>query len=151
MISANLEGKALGDAMAEIEGHIGSMNLPADYRFEFIGRAKTMAEATANFVIGFALSFLLMYMVLAGQFESFLHPITILLALPLTIPFALMSLLLLRTNLDIYAMFGLFMLFGSSRRTASSRSTTRTPCARKEWPSTTPSWPPTARACGPSS
>ena len=112
VIAANLDGKALGDAVVELSRHIESLNLPAEYRYEFIGRAKTLAEATLNFIIAFALSFLFMYMILAGQFESFLHPITILLALPLTIPFALLSLLFLDTNLDIYAMFGLFMLFG---------------------------------------
>jgi HAE1 family hydrophobic/amphiphilic exporter-1 len=51
-------------------------------------------------------------MILAAQFESLIHPISILSALPLTIPCAIFSLILLRTNLDIFAMLGLFMLFG---------------------------------------
>ena len=89
-----------------------TLDLPADYRWEFIGQAKNLNDTMANFVIAFALAFLFMYMILAAQFESLVHPITILLALPLTIPFAILSLILLRTNLDIYAMFGLFMLFG---------------------------------------
>jgi HAE1 family hydrophobic/amphiphilic exporter-1 len=71
-----------------------------------------LGESNNAFVIAFVASFLFMYMILAAQFESFIHPITILLALPLTVPFAILSLLMLRTNLDIYAMFGLFMLFG---------------------------------------
>ncbi len=104
VISANLDNKPLGDAVGELTARVRSMSLPADYHFEFIGRAKTLAEATTAFVVAFALSFLFMYMILAAQFESFLHPITILLSLPLTIPFAFLSLILLRTNLDIYAM-----------------------------------------------
>lgn len=113
VITANLEGnKALGDAVKELSTLVDSMNLPADYRYEFLGRAKVMGESNQNFLIAFLTSFLFMYMILAAQFESFVHPITILLALPLTLPFALISLILLKTNLNIYAMFGLFMLFG---------------------------------------
>ena len=112
VISANLEGRALGDAVAELGAHVSRMQLPADYRYEFIGQAKMLSESNSNFVVAFVLSFLFMYMILAAQFESFIHPVTILLALPLTIPFAMLSLILLRTDLDIYATFGLFMLFG---------------------------------------
>ncbi|MCR4414758.1 MAG: efflux RND transporter permease subunit [Thermoguttaceae bacterium] len=113
VITANLEGgKALGDAVRDLSQFVDSMNLPADYHYEFIGRAKAMGESNQNFLIAFLTAFLFMYMILAAQFESFVHPITILLALPLTLPFALVSLILLRTNLNLYAMFGLFMLFG---------------------------------------
>ncbi len=112
VISANLDNLALGDAVATLGSHVREMGLPSDLRWEFIGQAKTMSESNSNFIIAFALSFLFMYMILAAQFESFVHPITIMLGLPLTIPFALLSLLMLRTNLDVYAMFGLFMLFG---------------------------------------
>lgn len=112
VVSANLEGKALGDGVDDLAAFVKTLDLPADYRWEFIGQAKNLNDTMANFVIAFALAFLFMYMILAAQFESLVHPITILRALPLTIPFAILSLILLRTNLDIYAMFGLFMLFG---------------------------------------
>ncbi len=112
VVSANLEGKALGEGVDELAAFVRTLDLPADYRWEFIGQAKNLNDTMANFVIAFGLAFLFMYMILAAQFESLVHPITILLALPLTIPFAVLSLILLRTNLDIYAMFGLFMLFG---------------------------------------
>jgi HAE1 family hydrophobic/amphiphilic exporter-1 len=86
--------------------------MPPDYRYEFLGEAKLMADSNSNFAMAFLLAFIFMYMILAAQFESLVHPVTILMAVPLTVPFALVSLLILRTPLDIYAMIGLFMLFG---------------------------------------
>jgi HAE1 family hydrophobic/amphiphilic exporter-1 len=113
VVTANLaDNKALGDAVKDLSAYVKSMELPAEYRGEFLGRAKTLSESNLGFLVAFLMSFLFMYMILGAQFESFIHPITILLALPLTLPFAIISLMLLRTNLDIYAMFGLFMLFG---------------------------------------
>jgi HAE1 family hydrophobic/amphiphilic exporter-1 len=112
VISSNLQGRDMSGAIADLTTYLESMNLPAEYRYEYIGRAKMLKESNANFALGFLLAFLFMYMILAAQFESLVHPISILAALPLTIPFAVVSLILLQTNLDIFAMLGLFMLFG---------------------------------------
>jgi len=112
VVLANLKGIALGEAITDVGQFVKTLDLPPGYSHEFIGRAKLLAESNTNFLIAFFLSFLFMYMVLAAQFESLVHPITIMMALPLTLPFAFLSLFLLRTDFDIYAVFGLFMLFG---------------------------------------
>jgi HAE1 family hydrophobic/amphiphilic exporter-1 len=88
------------------------MGMPPEYRFEFLGNAKLLKQSNDNFLLGFLLAAVFMYMILAAQFESLVHPVSILSALPLTVPFAVLSLILLRTSLDIFAMLGLFMLFG---------------------------------------
>jgi HAE1 family hydrophobic/amphiphilic exporter-1 len=112
-ILANLlPGVPLGDAVAHTERVAQQLDLPALYNLQWSGRAKGLEESSRNFALAFALSFLFMYMVLAAQFESFLHPIAILLALPLTVPFALLSLVLLGEPLNIYSTLGLFMLLG---------------------------------------
>ncbi len=112
-VQANLApGLALGNALPELEGFVADLNLTPEYRYEFLGEAKLMKDSNSNFALAFLLAFVFMYMILAAQFESLVHPVTILLAVPLTLPFALLSLLLLRTPLDVYAMIGLFMLFG---------------------------------------
>jgi HAE1 family hydrophobic/amphiphilic exporter-1 len=88
------------------------IGLPPDYQLIASGRAKTQAESNAAFFVALILSLVFMYMILAAQFESFVHPITILLAVPLTIPFALLSLIVLGQALTIYSILGVFLLFG---------------------------------------
>ncbi len=88
------------------------MDLPPQYSYVFTGQAKTLGETGHYFLIAFGLSITFMYLILAAQFESWLQPIAILMALPVTIPFGMLSLVLFRTPMDLYAMFGLFMLVG---------------------------------------
>ncbi len=112
-VTCNLApGIPLGNVLPIINAKVKSLGMPPEYQTEQLGEAKLMADSDSNFTLAFALAFLFMYMILAAQFESFVHPLTILMAVPLTVPFALVSLLILQTPLDIYAMIGLFMLFG---------------------------------------
>jgi HAE1 family hydrophobic/amphiphilic exporter-1 len=112
-VTANLApGAVLGKELPALAEVVKGLDMPPEYRFEFLGEAKLMADSNSNFALAFLLAFAFMYMILAAQFESLVQPVTILMAVPLTLPFALLSLLLLRTALDVYAMIGLFMLFG---------------------------------------
>jgi hydrophobic/amphiphilic exporter-1 (mainly G- bacteria), HAE1 family len=111
-VLGNPEGIALGDAVDRAEKILKRMNLPPQYSYIFTGQAKTLGETGYYFLIAFTLSITFMYLILAAQFESWLQPIAILMALPVTIPFGMLSLVLFRTPMDLYAMFGLFMLVG---------------------------------------
>ena len=111
-LAASLAGKALGDAMEDVRQAVREASLPAGYSVLFTGRAKTLQETGQNFLLAFGLAMIFMYMILAAQFENLIHPIAILLAVPLSLPFALITMIALNEPLNIYAIFGLFMLFG---------------------------------------
>ena len=105
-------GYPLADAVQNVKDVLKKMNLPPEYQVIFTGRAKQLVETFQNFLIAFGLAMVFMYMILAAQFEHFVHPVSILLAVPLSLPFALLTMLVLHEPLNIYAIFGLFMLFG---------------------------------------
>jgi HAE1 family hydrophobic/amphiphilic exporter-1 len=111
-LGANITDMGLGDAMTIVRRIAREMELPAGYEVVFTGRAKTLQETMQNFLVAFGLAMIFMYMILAAQFENFLQPISILLAVPLSLPFALLTMIALNEPLNIYAIFGLFMLFG---------------------------------------
>lgn len=110
-IFADLEGKTLGEVIGQTR-KIVEETLPSGYSIEFAGQAETMAETFQSIVFAFLLTIVITYMVLASQFESFIHPFTIMLALPLSIIGALGFLFLTANTINIMSLIGMLMLIG---------------------------------------
>ena len=112
------QGAAATVAQAQFEAAAKELNLPPDYVVVKGGNSKELARTLRGFAIAFALSFIFMYIVLAMQFESFLHPLTVMLSLPLTLPFVFISLILAHQVMTMFTLLGILVLFGMVKKNA---------------------------------
>jgi len=105
-------GYALADRIAALRAAVVDMNLPPAYSTAVSGRGRELERTFQEFVWAFLLSIVFMYMILASQFESTVHPVTILLSLPLAVPFALISQWATGNTMNLYSALGILVLFG---------------------------------------
>ena len=111
-VNANLQGVPLGEVLAAARLKVEELNLKPGYQAVFGGSARTLAEASSNFTIAMVLAVVFIYMVLASQFNSFIHPLTIMTSLPLSLPAGLLALMAFGMTVNVYSAIGLMMLFG---------------------------------------
>jgi HAE1 family hydrophobic/amphiphilic exporter-1 len=111
-------GYGTADRIEALKQAVAEMNLPPAYQTFVTGKAKEMEKTFSEFLWVFLLSVIFMYMILASQFESLIHPLTILLSLPLSVPFALFSLWYTGNTLNLYSALGILVLFGVVKKNA---------------------------------
>jgi len=111
-------GYAQADRIAALRAEVEKFEMPTGYSTRISGRAREMETTFREFLFAFGLSVVLMYIILASQFESLVHPFTILLSLPLSVPFAFLSLLAANQTINLYSALGLLVLFGVVKKNA---------------------------------
>jgi hydrophobic/amphiphilic exporter-1 (mainly G- bacteria), HAE1 family len=118
-LSANvLPGGSQQKIISSLNQLADDLHMGAGYRTELLGTSKELNRTAYYFIVAIALTFIFMYIVLAAQFESFLHPFTILLTLPIAVPFGILSLLMFGQSVNIMSGLGLLLLFGIVKKNA---------------------------------
>ena len=112
IVYSNVVGVSSGDVIAKVKNMMPEMNLPLGYSYKFVGQAQTMQDSFAEIGKSLGLAVILIYMVLAAQFESFIHPLTIMLSLPFSLIGAILGLLISGQTMNIMSLIGVIMLMG---------------------------------------
>ena len=105
-------GYALGDRIEALRKAAADLNMPPAYSTTVSGKGKELERTFSEFLWAFLLSVVFMYIILAMNYESLVHPFTILLSLPLTVPFALLAIYWTGGTLNLYSALGILVLFG---------------------------------------
>jgi HAE1 family hydrophobic/amphiphilic exporter-1 len=111
-ISANVYGRSAGEVSADIKLAMDSIALPPGYSYKFSGSTKDMAEAFSYAISALVLAVVFIYMILASQFKSFLQPLALMTALPLTLIGVVLALMMFNSTLSMFSVIGVVMLMG---------------------------------------
>ncbi len=111
-INANVYARSAGEVSNDIKAVMEGIQLPPGYSFQFSGSTKNMAESFGYAVSALALAVIFIYMILASQFKSFLQPLALMTALPLTLIGVVLALLMFRSTLSMFSVIGVVMLMG---------------------------------------
>ncbi|WP_020186295.1 efflux RND transporter permease subunit [Methylopila sp. 73B] len=112
LVSAAISGRVLGDATAELEALVARKTLPDGYQIRFGGQSENMEKTTGHMITALGLAVIFVYLVLASQFGSFLQPLAIMAALPLSLVGVLLGLMAAGSTINMFSMIGFIMLMG---------------------------------------
>ncbi|MBK6569242.1 efflux RND transporter permease subunit [Candidatus Aalborgicola defluviihabitans] len=111
-ISGNVNGRSGGEVSADITTAMDTIAMPPGYSYKFSGSTKDMAEAFGYAISALMLAVVFIYMILASQFKSFLQPLALMTALPLTLIGVVLALLMFNSTLSMFSIIGVVMLMG---------------------------------------
>ncbi|MCX7241837.1 MAG: efflux RND transporter permease subunit [Burkholderiales bacterium] len=111
-ISANVSGRSAGEVSDDIKKVMDSIALPPGYGYKFSGSTKDMAEAFGYAISALIMAVIFIYMILASQFKSFLQPLALMTALPLTLIGVVLALMMFNSTLSMFSVIGVVMLMG---------------------------------------
>nr|WP_315847801.1 efflux RND transporter permease subunit [uncultured Rhodoferax sp.] len=111
-ITGNVSGRSAGEVSADIKTAMDTIAMPAGYSYKFSGSTKDMAEAFGYAISALVLAIVFIYMILASQFKSFLQPLALMTALPLTLIGVVLALMTFGSTLSMFSIIGVVMLMG---------------------------------------